>query len=86
MDWHGYWENSDKGDETKQYFPNVLNRLACTNVDPNYYTMQFLTRHEDFKETLYKMNLENSPICECGDNENSWQVLIECPLFEEEKK
>lgn len=46
----------------------------------NYYVIQVVTGHGDFREKLMGFGLSESDRCECGEVDNAWHLVSECPL------
>lgn len=76
--WQVRWTSSSKGRWTHKFFPDVKSRIA-TPIWLNHRLVQFLTGHGNFRERLFSFNLVPSPICSCGqENESVEHVLYRC--------
>lgn len=85
--WQERWSTSDKGRELSQFFPDVEMRLSAGWVEPDYAVSQILTGHGSFNSRLHAMTLSESPVCPCGEaDETRDHALWECQLYEEERQ
>lgn len=83
--WQQRWEQSEKGRETFQYIPDVRRRLQQEWTMDHYLT-QYVTGHGRFKANLRRFNLVEEDMCTCGAAETASHVLMECHMFEEERR
>lgn len=82
--WQQRWEETDKGRELFQFFPDVSERLGMHWVQPDYQVSQMLTGHGCFRKRLSEMKLCEGSMCECGmAEEDRHHVLWDCPLYED---
>lgn len=80
-EWQQRWTSSSKGRWTFGFFPSISDRLKQP-IWLNHYVSQFLTGHGDFREKLASFHLVPSPLCPCGDgNESVEHVLFSCRRF-----
>ncbi|KAF9797172.1 hypothetical protein SFRURICE_000432 [Spodoptera frugiperda] len=55
-------------------------------IQPDHFVSQILTGHDCFRKRLHKMKLCGSPVCPCGEEEESRDhALWECSLYAEER-
>jgi len=81
--WNEIWTTTSKGDHLRAIFPTVQDRLRCKWLQPNYWNIQFLTSHGPFASHLFKMQLRDSPECDCTNGEETpAHVLLDCPLVD----
>lgn len=87
--WQRKWENTEAG-KARWYravqpeFPRVpffkklpyINRRHCTTL------IRMRTGHILTKQHLYKINISESPNCECGREEDLTHILFDCPINE----
>ncbi|KAI4473631.1 hypothetical protein M0802_016020, partial [Mischocyttarus mexicanus] len=70
-EWQKRWEETEKGRETFQYFPNVEERINL-NLKMNYYVTQFISGHGKFNSKLKMFNLAEEMICDtCREEETA---------------
>jgi len=74
-----------KGKITKDYFPEVTERLITKiNITPNLTTM--ITGHGNTKNYLHRFKIIDSPECPCGHNDQTTDhTLLECTLLSKER-
>lgn len=85
-EWQNRWRNSSKGRVTYEYLPDIRERLKMTWLESNFYLSQMITGHGDFAEKLTKLKLKENPNCICGSPDNSDHLLVECNLFDDERR
>jgi len=83
--WQSEWNKTTKGKITKDYFPEVTERLITKiNITPNLTTM--ITGHGNTKTYLYRFKIIDSPECPCGHNDQTTDhILLECTLLSKER-
>lgn len=83
--WQMEWDNTTKGKTTKDYFPEVTERLNTKiNLTQNFTTM--VTGHGNIKSYLHRFKLIESPKCPCGHNDQTVDhLLLECALLQKER-
>lgn len=84
--WQERWQASEDGRELYSFFPDVAVRLESEWIQPDHFVSQILTGHGCFRKRLHKMKLCGSPVCPCGEEEESRDhALWECSLYAEER-
>lgn len=77
-EWQDRWTNSSKGRWIYHCFPDVRTRLRSP-IAMGHEIAQFLTGHGNFRAKLQYFNLQPSPICSCGvEDEDVSLVLYRC--------
>jgi hypothetical protein len=77
--WQREWDQTTKGQITKDYFPTVAGRLNMKiNITQNLTTM--VTGHRNIKTYLYRFKIVDTPTCPCGKKDQAVGHL----LFERE--
>lgn len=81
-EWDRRWRCSSKGANTRRFFPTVETRIQAGWMKPNYRLTQFLSGHGDFLSYLHKFKRKDSPICLCGEEEETVEhVVLRCNRF-----
>jgi hypothetical protein len=63
--WQREWDETTKGEITKDYFPIFADRLNMKiNITQNFTTM--VTGHGNIKSYLHQFNIIETPTCPCG--------------------
>lgn len=83
--WQSRWEVSVKGRVTFGFLPDVRTRVSMEWFKPNFYMLQALSGHGNFRANLHRLGLAGSDRCECGMAETSEHVLFECALHAEDR-
>jgi ribonuclease HI len=76
--WQREWDQSTKGRITKQYFPDIANRLNMEiNLTHNFTLM--VTGHGNINSYLHRLRISETPSCPCGKQDQTIDHLIyEC--------
>jgi len=84
--WQQQWDDSSKGRVTKEFFPDVKERLKRKiNLTPNFTTM--VTGHGMTKAYLHRFKITQSPECVCAISDKTVDHLIfDCPKLEKERE
>jgi hypothetical protein len=62
--WQQQWDNTTKGLVTKEFFPNIKDRLKMKiNLTPNFTAM--VTGHGKTRSYLHRFKITESPECPC---------------------
>jgi hypothetical protein len=79
------WDQTTKGEITREYFPVVADRLKMKiNVTQNFTTM--VMGHGSVRSCLHRFKIIESPICPCGTTEQTVNhILVECELLNKER-
>jgi len=82
--WQIQWDATTKGRATKQYFPNVTERLKVKlRLSPNLTAMQ--TAHGKTKAYLHRFKIIQSPECSCKDGDQTTDhLLYDCQILGKE--
>ena len=63
----------------KSFFPHSIPKYVC----PNFFNMQFLSDHGNFKAYLKRFKFSDDESCSCGYAvQNSSHLLLSCPNFD----
>jgi len=78
------WDRSTKGQITKQYFPNIADRLKIKlNLTHNFTLM--VTGHGKINSYLHRFKISETPLCPCGNQDQTTDYLLfECDLLRKE--
>lgn len=84
--WEAEWQQTTKGTQTRQYFPNIRQRLATKlPVSPNFTAM--LTGHGKVKAYYYRFKITEDAVCTCGSGEQTVDHLLwECTELSGERE
>jgi hypothetical protein len=64
--WQQPWDNTTKGSVTKEYFPNIKERMKMKiNLTRNF--TELVTAHGKTKSYLHRFKLIDSPECPCNN-------------------
>ena len=79
--WQREWETTDKGRTTKEYFPNVAERLQeKINLTQNFTIL--VTDHGNLKSYLHRFKIIEAPDSPCGNgNQKTEHVLFDCRIL-----
>ena len=80
------WESTMKALTTKEFFPNINDRLNTKiTLTPNF--TAFVTCHGKTKSYLHRFNIIESPDYPCGGgNQTVDHLLIDCTILQEERE
>ena len=83
--WQREWDQTTKGEITREYFPVVVERLKTKiNITQNFTTM--VTGHGSVRLYLHRFKIIESPICPCGITEQTVDhLLFEFQLLNKER-
>jgi len=83
--WQKQWDISTKGQVTKDYFPDITERLTKKiNLTPNLKAM--MTAHGKTKAYLHRFKIIQSPECICTEGDQTVDHLIyDCGKLEKER-
>ena len=83
--WEREWEQTTKGINTRQYFPNVSQRLAIKlPISPNFTAM--LTGHGKLKTYYHQFKITEDAVCICNEGDQTIDHLIwDCQLLKKER-
>lgn len=84
--WQLEWEKSTKGAVTKQFFPNVRDRIKRNiNINPNFTAM--VTGHGKTRAYLHRFKLIESATCPCNkENQTIDHLLHQCTLLQTQRE
>jgi hypothetical protein len=84
--WQREWDQSPKGLVTKQYFPNIADRLKMKlNLTHNFTLM--VTGHGNINSYVHRFKLSDTPTCPCGTQDQTTDhLLFECERLQKERK
>jgi hypothetical protein len=84
--WQKQWDDSNKGWVTKEYFPEVKERLKKKiNLSPNFTVM--VTAHGKTKAYLHRFKIIQSSECFCVNGDQTVDHLIfNCPKLDKESE
>jgi hypothetical protein len=83
--WQREWEQTKKGEITREYFPVDADRLKMkTNITPDFTTM--VTGHGNVRSYLHRFKIIETPICPCSTTgQTTDHLLFECELLNKER-
>ena len=77
-EWQKEWDTCQKGQWTKK----LIKKMREHNAEVSFWMAQALSGHGVFAEYLYRMKRRETPMCSCGDGEETAEhVFTECRLF-----
>ena len=84
--WQKQWENSTKGSVTKEFFPNIKDRLKMKiNLTPNFTAM--ITAHGKTRSYLHRFKIIESSECPCANgNQTVDHLIYECNKLNNERE
>jgi len=83
--WQSYWTQTTKGSTTKEYFPEVEDRLKMKlNLTGNFTTI--VTGHGNMKAYLNRFQITDEPTCPCGKGDQTVEhIIYECERLTKER-
>jgi len=67
--WKMQWDSTTKARTTKEFFPNIKDRLETKiTLTPNFTAL--VTSHGKTKSYLHRIKIIESPDCPCGGKPN----------------
>jgi len=84
--WQLQWDDTAKGRATKEYFPDIKERLKMKlRLSPNLTAM--LTAHGKTKAYLHRFKIIQSPECTCKHGDQTTDHLIyDCETLDKERE
>jgi hypothetical protein len=84
--WQKEWENCTKAATTKQFCPNVLDRIKLNiNVNPNFTAM--VTGHGKTRAYLHRFKIIESATCPCNKGDHTIDHLLnQCTLLQTQRE
>ena len=84
--WQNEWVNTTKAAVTKQFFPNVRERIKLNiNVNPNFTAM--VTGHGKTRAYLHRFKLAESATCPCNKEDQTVDHLLnKCALIQTQRE
>ncbi|MGI4816883.1 MAG: reverse transcriptase family protein [Janthinobacterium lividum] len=84
-EWQERWDTAVTGRVTHEFLPNIRWVLAQRWFSPSHFSAQFLTGHGAFQAYLHRFGISGVASCDCDESiaEDSWHVLLRCPLHAE---
>ena len=84
--WQTQWEQTTKGSTTKQFFPNIKERLKKRlKLTPNFTAT--VTAHGKTKAYLNRFKIIDSPKCPCEtENQTVDHLIYECQRLQKERE
>jgi hypothetical protein len=84
--WQRNWTQTAKGSETKEFFPNVEERLKMKINHTQNFTA-ILTGHGKTRAYLQRFNIIEEPTCPCGTAEQTTDhIIFECETLTKERE
>ena len=83
--WQREWQNTTKGQITKMFFPNVMERLRMNiPFTPNFTT--FVTGHGKLNSYYYRFRIKDNPTCPCNKGDQTIEhLLLNCKLIDKQR-
>ena len=83
--WQREWDQTTKGEITKEYFPVVADRLNMKiNITHNFTSV--VTGHGNIRSYLHRFKIFETPTCPCGTEDQTIDhLLYECELLNKER-
>nr|CAD7606022.1 unnamed protein product [Timema genevievae] len=76
--WQRRWEGSETGRRAYKLFPNVVERIDQVHLELSPDLVHFITGKGPYPESLRKMGLVESDLCECGEVCTPKHAVLEC--------
>ena len=84
--WEDEWRFGKTGTHTRKFFPTPPDASCLMNSYINHELTQILTGHCSLNRHLHKIKKVPSPICQCGQEEETvHQFLFNCSIFCEQR-
>lgn len=87
-EWNKRYKDSNTGQITKLFFPDIITAYPIIKKITITQTMtQMFTGHGGFSSYLYRFKCKDSPSCICDPNkdETVTHLLVECPIYAKER-
>jgi hypothetical protein len=84
--WQKNWTQTTKGNTTKEYFPDIKERLGMKlNHTGNLTTI--LTGHGNIKTYLNRFRISDDPECSCRKGDQTIDhIIYDCAILKEERE
>jgi hypothetical protein len=84
--WQKQWDNSTNGRATKEFFPNVHDRLNTKlTITPQF--TAFVSAHGLTRSYLHRFGIIESPDCPCGGgSQTTDHLLFYCASLQEDRE
>jgi hypothetical protein len=83
--WQRNWTQTLKGKTTKEYFPDVAERLKLKLQLTQNFTAP-VSRHGKTRDYLYRLNIIDEPTCPCGEGDQTTEhVIYDCERLSKER-
>ncbi|KAJ4443296.1 hypothetical protein ANN_04964 [Periplaneta americana] len=82
LKWNTYWNSSVKGSVTKKlFFPNVQDRLCCSQFSTDFFYTQFMTGHGKFGSYFERFRIKSAEesLYICKENQTVEHLIFHCP-------
>ena len=85
-EWQQFWSSTTKGSQTKQFFPDIRDRLRMKSFKPNFIISQYLSGHGNFGSYLKRFKLRSSDVCDCGEDiETPIHIIFYCQKYRQQR-
>ncbi len=85
-EWQNQWLNTTKASKTKQFFPNIYDRLKNKRFRPNFIISQYTSGHGNFRTYFKRFNLYYSDVCECDQSIGTPNhIIFECEKYNNQR-
>jgi hypothetical protein len=83
--WQREWDQTTKGEITKEYFPVVADRLNMKiNITHNFTSI--VTEHGNIRSYVHRLKIIETPTCSCGTKDQTIDhLLFKCELLNNER-
>ena len=84
--WQTQWDSTTKALTTKEFFPNIKDRLKTKiTLTPNFTAL--VTSHGKTKSYLHRFKIIESPDCPCrGGSQTVDHLLFDCTILQDERE
>jgi len=84
-EWQTQWDRTTKAITTKEFFPNVKDRLKTKITITPHFTA-FVTSHGKTKSYLHRFKIIESPDCPCGGGSQTIDHLTyDCSILQDKR-
>jgi len=87
--WDFRWQSTEKGPQTKLYFPHIATRLKVKRTfNHDFYVCQALTNHGNNNYYLKRFHLKESQVCDnCGhESDDTNHRIFDCSAYDSQRE
>lgn len=84
--WQKMWDRAANGRHTHKFYKSIPDRINAKWIRNNYYIVQILSGHGNFKAKLKKLGLSETESCTCGETDTAEHTLFTCANHTEARR